>query len=111
MSTSAATRPGGTTGREETHRPDTDPAVSSDLLSPPSGTRAGETADDLHGPTVDLASRMTSAPGTDPDASSEPEPEPEAEPDPDTTAILELNPTVDLSAHLEQSQEDSPQRR
>jgi hypothetical protein len=103
----AATRPSDTTGQEDAHRRDADPAVTSDLSSPPSDTRATESADDLHGPTVDLASRMMSAPEADADTSPEAGPQP----DPDTTALLELKPTVDLSAHLEQSQEDSPQRR
>jgi len=68
---------------------------------------ADEIPDDLRGTTVNLASHLASAAGPDPETTPGTAPEPDS----DTTAILDVRPTVDLSAHLEQAPEDSAPRR
>jgi RND superfamily putative drug exporter len=58
----------------------------------PSRADSDNTVDDLHGPTVDLASRLE----------AEAKPYPEDDPNPETTAILELHPTNDRRSGRDQ---------
>jgi hypothetical protein len=107
----AGSRPGGTVPDGVTFEP-VSPAADSpaedqtasspaeDQAASPAVGQAAEEVDDLHGPTVDLACRV------------EPEATPETEePSPETTAVLELNQTVDLSGRRDPAPDDSRPRQ
>jgi RND superfamily putative drug exporter len=79
---------------------DRTPADRTPAGQAPADDAADQAVDDLHGPTVNLASRVT----------PEDAPEPE-DPSPETTAVLEVPATVDLSSRREPASEDSRPRQ
>jgi RND superfamily putative drug exporter len=68
--------------------------------SPAAPADGDQPVDDLHGPTVDLASRVA----------AEEEPTLEDDPNPETTAVLELHPTANVAHHDPAPEESHPRK-